>query len=73
MTIVYVLNKAGEPLMPTTRCGHVRHLLNKKHIRLFFMQAKQKYCKQKKISVYSGAAYVIARRGQGYTDNYFVS
>ena len=35
--------------------------------------AKQKYCMQKKISVHSGAAYVIARRGQGYTDNYFVS
>lgn len=26
-TIVYVLNKQGEPLMPTTRCGHVRKLL----------------------------------------------
>lgn len=25
--IVYVLNKHGEPLMPTTRCGHVRKLL----------------------------------------------
>ena len=35
--------------------------------------AKQKYCNRKKISVHSGAAYVIARRGQGYTDNYFVS
>lgn len=34
--------------------------------------AKQKYCNQKKISVHSGAAYVIARRGQGYIDNYFV-
>ena len=26
-TIVYVLNKRGEPLMSTTRCGHVRKLL----------------------------------------------
>ena len=26
-TIVYVLNKRGEPLMATTRCGHVRKLL----------------------------------------------
>ena len=26
-TIVYVLSKRGEPLMPTTRCGHVRKLL----------------------------------------------
>lgn len=34
--------------------------------------AKQKYCNRKKIPVHSGAAYVIARRGQGYTDNYFV-
>lgn len=27
MVVVYVLNKDGKPLMPTTRCGHVRHLL----------------------------------------------
>lgn len=27
MSTVYVLNKDGKPLMPTTRCGHVRHLL----------------------------------------------
>ena len=25
--MIYVLNKNGEPLMPTTRCGHVRALL----------------------------------------------
>ena len=30
MTYVYVLNKKGEPLMPTTRCGHVRKLLKAK-------------------------------------------
>ena len=29
-TIVYVLNKKGKPLMPTTRCGHVRKLLKDK-------------------------------------------
>ena len=34
--------------------------------------AKQKYCNQKKIPIHSGAAYVIARRRQGYTDNYIV-
>ena len=27
---VFVLNKDGKPLMPTTRCGHVRILLNQK-------------------------------------------
>ena len=27
MAMVYVQNKDGKPLMPTTRCGHVRHLL----------------------------------------------
>lgn len=27
MATVYVLNKDGKPLMPTTRCGHIRHLL----------------------------------------------
>lgn len=27
MAIVYVLSKDGKPLMPTTRCGHVRWLL----------------------------------------------
>ena len=30
MSTVYVLNKDGKPLMPTTRGGHVRHLLKKK-------------------------------------------
>lgn len=25
MATVYVLNKDGKPLMPTTRCGHVRY------------------------------------------------
>ena len=27
--LVYVLNKYGQPLMPTSRCGKVKHLLNK--------------------------------------------
>lgn len=27
MGLVYVLNKRGKPLMPTSRCGHVRKLL----------------------------------------------
>ena len=35
--------------------------------------AKQKYCDRKKIPVHNGAAYVIARRGQGYTDEYQVN
>ena len=30
MAAVYVLSKAGKPLMATTRCGHVRHLLKQK-------------------------------------------
>ena len=29
-TIVYVLNKKSKPLMPTSRCGHVRKLLKEK-------------------------------------------
>ena len=27
MSVVYVISKSGRPLMPTTRCGHVRFLL----------------------------------------------
>ena len=27
--LVYVLNKYGQPLMPTSRCGKVKHLLNR--------------------------------------------
>lgn len=27
MSTIYVLNKDGKPLMPTTRGGHVRHML----------------------------------------------
>ena len=27
MQLVYVLNKKGNPLMPTSRCGHVRWLI----------------------------------------------
>lgn len=34
MTTVYVISKDGEPLMPTTRCGHVRHLLDTKKARV---------------------------------------
>ena len=30
--------------------------------------AKMKYCRTRKIPVHNGAAYVIARRGQGYKD-----
>ena len=29
-TFVYVVNKKGQPLMPTTRCGHIRKLLKSK-------------------------------------------
>lgn len=28
--IIYILNKKGKPLMPTTRCRHVRILLDNK-------------------------------------------
>ena len=34
MSTVYVLNKDGKPLMPTTRGGHVRHLLKEKKARV---------------------------------------
>ena len=34
MAVVYVLSKAGKPLMPITRCGHVRYLLNSKLARV---------------------------------------
>ena len=34
MATVYVLNKDGKPLMPTTRCGHIRHLLKEKKVRV---------------------------------------
>ena len=30
--------------------------------------AKQKYCPQMKLNIHTGASFVIARRGQGYTD-----
>ena len=31
--------------------------------------AKQKYCPNMKLNIQTGASFVIARRGQGYTDN----
>ena len=34
MTTVFVLSKNGKPLMPTTRCGHVRLLLKQKKARV---------------------------------------
>lgn len=34
MATVYVLSKDGKPLMPTTRCGHVRILLKQKKARV---------------------------------------
>ncbi len=34
MAVVYVLSKGGKPLMPTTRCGHVRILLKTKRARV---------------------------------------
>lgn len=34
MSTVYVLNKDGKPLMPTARCGHVRHLLKEQKARV---------------------------------------
>ena len=34
MSTVYVLNKDGKPLMPTTRGGHVRHLLKEQKARV---------------------------------------
>ena len=37
MTVVYVLNKEGKPLMPTTRYCHVRILLKQKKARVVGM------------------------------------
>lgn len=34
MAVVYVLSASGKPLMPTTRCGHVRILLKEKKARV---------------------------------------
>ena len=34
MDVVYVLSNSGKPLMPTTRCGHVRILLKEKKARV---------------------------------------
>lgn len=34
MSTVYVLNKDGKPLMPTTRCWHVRRLLKEQKARV---------------------------------------
>lgn len=34
MSTVYVLNNDGKPLMPTTRCGHVRYLLKEQKARV---------------------------------------
>lgn len=34
MSTIYVLNKDGKPLMPTTRCGHVRYLLKRQKARV---------------------------------------
>ena len=34
MQLVYVINKDGKPLMPTTRCGHVRRMLNSKQAKV---------------------------------------
>ena len=36
-TVTYVINKEGKPLMPTTRSGRVRHLLNRKQARVVGM------------------------------------
>ena len=30
--------------------------------------AQQKYCPKMKLNIHTGASFVIARRGQGYTD-----
>ena len=31
---------------------------------------EQKYCKTKKLVIHQGASFVIARKGQGFTDKY---
>ena len=34
MSVVYVLSSSGKPLIPTTRCGHVRILLKERKARV---------------------------------------
>ena len=47
--MVYVLNKDGQPLMPTNRYGKVRHLLKSirwfSHLKFIFMKGLNKYAK----------------------------
>ena len=42
MSTVYVLNKDGKPLMPTTRGGHVRHLLKEQKARVVRAKPQQR-------------------------------
>ena len=56
MSTVYVLNKDGKPLMPTTRGGHVRHLLKEQKARV--VRAKpftiQLLCQQPRLNRFAG-------------------
>lgn len=52
----------------TTRCIKDRVYLHKVSPAWTSYIAKKKYCPKMKLNVHTGAAYVIARRGQGYKD-----
>ena len=54
-TVVYILNKKGKPLMPTTRCGHVRKLLDAK-------KAVEKYLKNG-AQPSSRVAFILKKNG----------
>ena len=51
------------------QCGY-RHLVYTKRVNPAWTSwlAKQKYCPTMKLNIHIGASYVIARRGQGYTE-----
>jgi hypothetical protein len=51
MSIIYVLNKDGKPLMPTTRGGHVRHLLKEQKARVVRTKPFLKREKQQHITI----------------------
>ena len=51
------------------QCGY-RHLVYTKRVNPAWTSrlAKQNYCQTMKLNSHIGASYVIARRGQGYTE-----
>ena len=56
MSTVYVLNKDGKPLMPTTRCGHVRRLLKEQKAQVVTSKpfTIQLLCQQPRLNRFTG-------------------